>query len=53
MTDLEFGEDFIKALPSPSNNQLINYADYDVNYWFIFLHMFLEILTFTFSQLKK
>jgi hypothetical protein len=32
MTDLEFGEDLIKALPSPNNNQLINYADYDLNY---------------------
>lgn len=32
MMDLEFGDDLLKILPSPSNNQLINYADYDLNY---------------------
>lgn len=32
MMDLEFRDDLLKTLPSPSNNQLINYADYDLNY---------------------
>ena len=26
------GSDVLKGLPSPSNNQLINYSDYDMHY---------------------
>lgn len=32
MLDLDLGDNLLKTLPSPSNNQLINYADYDLNY---------------------
>jgi hypothetical protein len=32
MLDHYLGDEPFKALPSPSNNQLINYADYDLNY---------------------
>lgn len=32
MLDMYLGDEPLKALPSPSNNQLINYADYDFNY---------------------
>jgi len=30
---MEFGDDFLKALPTPGHMQLINYSDYDLNYW--------------------
>ena len=32
MLDIYLGEEPLKLLPSPSNNQLIDYADYDFNY---------------------